>query len=344
MALSIMFYHLTNWLFHPLDSSNTLGRLGVYGVSIFFILSGLSMAIVYNKYLTTVQNTFMFFIRRIFRIWPLFWIVCIVITFHQRSITHPVDFQSLILNLTTLFGFYTPADYIPVGAWSIGNEMVYYALTPFFIVAYNYRKWFGNIVLSLTMIIGLYFAFSLLDANHDIASQWSLYVNPFNNLFLYVAGIAIYYNLHDLRIKPAVVNLVLVAAILIFIIVPFKGNHIVIVTGPGRIVFVLLSLIFVIMFYKMRLNLPKVITISLENLGIATYGVYLIHPVIYLYLRPYFPKFPDITSLYLLFCTVSVVTVAFSIILYRTFEFRFINMGKRITTRNHINLKPDTLK
>ena len=46
MAVSIMIYHLTGGLFFTLDSSSVLGRLGVYGVSVFFVLSGLSMAVV----------------------------------------------------------------------------------------------------------------------------------------------------------------------------------------------------------------------------------------------------------------------------------------------------------
>ena len=39
MALSVMIYRLTSWnLYHP-DASTLLGRLGIYAVSIFFILS-----------------------------------------------------------------------------------------------------------------------------------------------------------------------------------------------------------------------------------------------------------------------------------------------------------------
>ncbi len=78
MALSIMFYHLTYWIVSPLDSSNPLGRLGVYGVSIFFVLSGLSMAIVYNVYIKSIRASINFYVRRIFRIWPLLWAVCIL--------------------------------------------------------------------------------------------------------------------------------------------------------------------------------------------------------------------------------------------------------------------------
>ncbi|HOY69302.1 MAG TPA: hypothetical protein PLZ85_00405 [Methylotenera sp.] len=45
LAFSIMIYHLTSWEISPLESSHLLGRLGIYGVSMFFLLSGLSMAV-----------------------------------------------------------------------------------------------------------------------------------------------------------------------------------------------------------------------------------------------------------------------------------------------------------
>jgi peptidoglycan/LPS O-acetylase OafA/YrhL len=53
MALSILLYHLGG----PHDASTPLGKLAVYGVSIFFILSGLSMAIGYDKYIRDMRSS-----------------------------------------------------------------------------------------------------------------------------------------------------------------------------------------------------------------------------------------------------------------------------------------------
>nr|WP_279290178.1 hypothetical protein [Clostridium cibarium] len=70
-----MAYHLYYWRVAPLNADSCLGRLGIYAVSIFFILSGLSMAIVYNGFINSIKTSFVFLVRRIFRIWPLLWIV-----------------------------------------------------------------------------------------------------------------------------------------------------------------------------------------------------------------------------------------------------------------------------
>lgn len=331
MALSIMFYHLTCWVVFPVDSSDPLGRLGVYGVSIFFVLSGLSMAIVYNKYINSFRTLINFYVRRVFRIWPLLWIVCVLAILPQFFKTGYISWKLLFLNFTTLFGFIKPTAYIATGAWSIGNEMVYYALTPLIFYFYNYKKWAGNAFFIFTFCVGLFFAFFLLNSNLSLADQWALYVNPFNNLFLYVMGIAIYYNFKDIRFDPKLNNILLIVAISLFCLLPFNGNQISIVSGWGRIVFVVLSFMIVLCFYKLDIKLPNFLSNGLETFGIATYGVYLIHPIVYIY-SSYLLKKLNVNYSLLIFSIVAILTVGISIFSYRFFELRLIKIGKKITS------------
>lgn len=336
MALSIMFYHLTSWVIAPLDSSNTLGRLGIYGVSIFFILSGLSMAIVYNAYIKDVTTSINFFIRRIFRIWPLLWVVCFLI-FINMYLSGAYRWKLLILNITTLFGFIKPTAYLATGAWSIGNEMVYYALTPFIFHLYNYKKVWGNFFLLICSLVGLFFAFYLLDPTDILLNQWGVYVNPFNNLFLYVMGIGMYYNFKNVTISTQLNATILVAAIILFCFLPYDGNQIRIVSGFGRIVFVLLSISIVFCFYKMKIKLPLILSNVLEILGLATYGIYLIHPVVYLYLI-------KIDNVFLYMGVVSIITIVLSIFSYKLFELKFITLGKSLDLASIKPLKFSKLK
>lgn len=338
MALAIMFYHLTIWIIAPQDSSSVIGRLGVYGVSIFFILSGLSMAIVYNRYIKSIISSVRFFIRRIFRIWPLMWIVCVMAVMPAFLKTGTLDWYLMFINLTTLFGFLEPAAYIATGAWSIGNEMVYYAITPLIIILYNYKKWAGNLFFVCSVAVGLYFAFGLLDPSISVSNQWKLYVNPFNNFFLYVMGFAIFYNFRDKEINQTYNLAILVLSILLFCFLPFEGNQITIVSGIGRIVFVSISFIIVLCFYKMKITLPDIISNSLETFGIATYGVYLLHPVIYKYEKFIF-KAIGLNNLTLLYISVVVSTVILSVISYKYFELKMIGIGKCLTTEKVVPAK-----
>lgn len=325
MALSIMFYHICGWQGLHLDSESILGRLGIYGVSIFFILSGLSMALVYHSYIKNLKTTFNFIIRRIFRIWPLLWLVCFYIFFQQIILGNEHSYKLLILNITTLFGFIKPSAYMATGAWSIGNEMVYYFLTPIVFYLYNYKKIIGNVFLLVCVGIGVFFSFYLLKSEISLGDQWNLYINPFNNLFLYVTGISIYYNFKDVEFSSKLTNCLLMISLFLFCLLPFNGDQIFIVTGIGRIVFVLISLLIVLCFYKLKIDLPIFISKPLELLGIATYGVYILHPIIYFFVRDQL----NIKSGILLI--VPALTIFLSIFLYNFFELKFINIGKKIT-------------
>lgn len=105
MAISVMSYHLIIWLFFELNASTLIGRLGLYAVAVFFILSGLSMAIVYNTYIKNEKRAILFFVRRIFRIWPLLWICIVLVVLPNYFIFKEIDVVAIVLNITTAFGF-----------------------------------------------------------------------------------------------------------------------------------------------------------------------------------------------------------------------------------------------
>ena len=262
------------------DAASLLGKLGIYGVSIFFILSGLSMAIAYDRYIKNFRSAGAFYIRRLFRIWPLLWLAVALVTVPAYIVGKPYSWAVIGLNLSTLFGFIAPAKYINVGAWSIGNEMVFYALTPIFIAAYHSRRSIGNLLAIAAAGIGLIFAFNLLDSSRSLSSQWVLYINPLNNLFLYSAGIAIFYNFKDVEAPRRWHFPILLLTVALFVAYPSTGDQINIVTGVNRVAMSLISLTIVIAFYKCPPCLPPFIGNKLEQLGIATYGVYLLHPIV----------------------------------------------------------------
>ena len=278
LAVSIMTYHLTSWLFYTPDAGGILGRLGVYGVSMFFVLSGLSMAFVYSKYKCDIQCALNFYTRRVFRIWPLLWIAIFLVSLGKVILNIEISWIKIFLNLTTLFGFLSPAAYINTGAWSIGNEMVYYALTPFILYLFNKRVLYGNLVLLVTMLIGGLFACEIISSDKTLASQWHSYINPFNNLFFYCSGVAIFYNTHASNYGNKVVASMLFIALSTFLFYPSNGDEVILVTGANRFIFSTASILMVIAFYKAQLKIPRLLSIPLKQLGIVTYGVYLLHP------------------------------------------------------------------
>jgi len=71
MALAVMIYHYVAWTIGGLEADSVLGRLGIYAVSVFYILSGLSLAIVYNDRISSIGDVRDFMIKRVFRIFPI---------------------------------------------------------------------------------------------------------------------------------------------------------------------------------------------------------------------------------------------------------------------------------
>lgn len=326
-ALSIMSYHLCFWYLFKPDASSFIGRMGIYGVSIFFILSGLSMAIVYHRFIDSFKSSLAFFVRRIFRIWPLLIIATIATIALSRN--EAPSITKIILNLTGFFGFVPPFEYIATGAWSIGNEIFYYALTPFILMAYNYKKWVGNLIVLGCLSITIYFSFVLLSPKGTLADQWDVYVHPLNNLSLYALGIAIYYNLKDSVFNQKANSLLLLMAILALTFYPIAGNQIEIVTGLNRLMFILLSLSLVVGFYKITIPIPQFIAFPLEKLGLITYGVYILHPIVRLSILEM-----GATNNVLIATSIFIFTILLSLISYYLMELPLMKLGKKLTSKS----------
>lgn len=323
MALSIMLYHMSG----QTDTSTLLGKLGIYGVCIFFVLSGLSMAIAYDSVLHDFRSAVVFMLRRLFRIWPLLWLVLALVVI-------PAYFQGLhysgwqiALNLTTLFGFIAPTHYINMGAWSIGNEMVYYALTPGLIAAFHWRKAMGNFLTLLAVLIGLYFAFSIINPEVHLRYQWAKYINPLNNLFFYCAGLAIFYNFRDTQIPAPWRFPLFLLPLLAFALFPVSGDQIGIVAGYTRVAFSCIAIALVFVFYKCAPVLPRFLDDKLELIGLISYGIYLLHPIAWTWTKTALPHI-GITSPTVLHAITLITTLAAAFLIYQILERPMMRLGK----------------
>lgn len=331
MAAAVMFYHLTLWLYFPLDAGSILGRLGIYAVSVFFVLSGLSMAIVYHDFFSSWRQIVVFGLRRIFRIWPLLWLSSLLIIIHPTFDVETLDVNNLFSTATTLFSIFHPAKYFITGAWSIGNEMVYYLITPILLLAYQFKKNIGIILFGISTCLTLFFSFGLLSPEISLANQWSIYVNPWNNLFFYVAGLTLFYILHHYVLKKELVLITLIAAICILVFMPVSGNQINLVTGLNRIVFSVFALLLVIAFYKNTYSLPTLLQRFLRILGESTYGIYLLHPIVHSYVG-FIAKKMGLFSSPLLFISTSIITIIVAYGSYLFIEKPMIKLGKKLTS------------
>jgi peptidoglycan/LPS O-acetylase OafA/YrhL len=149
-ALMVAFYHLAHWM-----GLVELPSLATYGVYLFFVLSGASLAYTYPaERLRAPGDVLRFLATRWLRLAPLFLVVCAVFLV-MLSARHGGGFPDLglrlLLNATFAFGLIDPAvTSIPVGGWSLGIEFVFYLLFPALVFAAARPAWRWPLLLVLT--------------------------------------------------------------------------------------------------------------------------------------------------------------------------------------------------
>lgn len=333
-AFGIMIYHYISWTLGNFSADTFMGRLGIYGVSMFYVLSGLTLYYVYyDKMIPSQEDIISFFKKRIFRIFPLLWLVTIVAIIMKGELP---NFKALILNLSGLFGFIRWDVYFSTGVWSIGNELVFYVFFPFFIL---FIKRFKPLMILLTIFIfGLYiyFAFLKLNPSLTLAEQWKNYINPLNQVFLFLGGFLIGFFFHNTKIKNSITFILIIVAFTGFTFYPSLGDPVNIVTGMNRLVFTFFCFLICFCFYKLTFKFHDFIHKPLTLLGEASYSVYLLHPIVWSFtgvgirlFSKYIFYLPESSRMILSV----LMTLIISYYVYQYFEKYFMKLGR--TNKNN---------
>ena len=328
-AIGIMAYHMSLFTFGESDSSTFLARIKIYGVMIFYVLSGLTLFIANSKLQANKKSVSIFYLKRFFRVVPLLWLATIF-TYLLKTNQDMYTIKHLIVNITVLPGMIRSDAFEVNGAWSIGNELFFYVFFPvLFFLNKAHRIYFIAAVIAIFAAFAL-FTFKLLDPNITLGFQWSRYVNPFNQFFFFAMGIYI----ATLQ-KP---SLWLIKSAPIFIILfltgitiyPVTGEPVMLVTGVTRLVLSALTILMCYMFYISDFSfLPVRLKNFLKYLGDTSYSIYLLHPLIYLILKYFSDKFFTVNSFILISATV-LLTLLMSKVVYERFEKYFMQMGKSV--------------
>jgi peptidoglycan/LPS O-acetylase OafA/YrhL len=121
---------------------SAVAGLGVYGVQLFFIVSSLTMCLMWQRRSGEDQPILKFYIRRFFRIAPPFWLAMIGYLFLNGTGSSPsspdgIGLRHIAVTSIFLHGFWpdTINNVVP-GGWSIAVEMTFYTVFPF-LVAWN---------------------------------------------------------------------------------------------------------------------------------------------------------------------------------------------------------------
>jgi exopolysaccharide production protein ExoZ len=262
-------------------------------------------------------------------LFPLLWLATLATVVMARQTP---DFVKLGLNLTGLFGVFRWNEYYAPGAWSIGNEIVFYLFFPVFIFLKNQSKVAFGICAAILLCPYLYFAFEAIEPSKPLVSQWEKYTNPFNQIFLFIGGFSIGWIFQSYKMPRFLSMLLVVIGASVFILYPVEGDTVHIVTGSSRIIFTLCCLLVCLGVYKTDFKFSAFLDRPLTLLGEASYSVYLLHPIIFIVVTKIFSlvaglglEFPLAVKI-----TLSVaITLVTSYFVYEKFEKYFIKLGSR---------------
>lgn len=283
LACGIMLFHTTGWTGILQDGlfQHFWNWLGIYGVEMFFVISGFSMAYVYSgKPLLTAIGLKDFYWKRFMRLWPLY-VAAFAVATAFRMLTHDmegVNWRNALLHTSLLFGFIDPSIKGIIGGWSIGVEVVCYAAFPLLMAAMG-RPWPRMAAVSVLATGSVAWTAWQLDSRALLAPQWAEYVSPVNHLFLFAVGmyLAVHFQCHQ-PARPAWVSRAGLAVLLaIAVCSPLAATDTATVTGVGRLVFVLLAA-WMAWISIAQVETPKPFDRVFNPIGLWSYSIYLLHP------------------------------------------------------------------
>lgn len=288
-ALAVGFYHLLSW-----QGIAELHNIGLFGVYTFFVLSGASITLGYGHKLLTIKDHGAFLALRYLRLAPLY-ILVLALAMAYRVLTQDGDTLSAKLlnvapNLLLLFGMGNPGTAsLVIGGWSLGIEFLFYLLFPCFLLLLSQASkstvWASAIFLTLLAIqqgfVNWVFKFGQLTFV-DLAGEYTQFL-AFIAYFYCGCVIGMALRSPAFRQWP---NWswgfgVLLLALIMHTQAESPEQ---VLTGLSGLTYMLMVMCLV--YAWAHLAVPKNLRRFSLWLGEVSYGIYLLHPVIYQALKP----------------------------------------------------------
>ncbi len=314
--------------------------IGKLGVVVFFVLSGflITYLLLQEESNTNNINVPKFYLRRILRIWPLYFLIVVLSIFilPEFSILNIPNYGKEIIRLDlipklSLYTFFLSNlllsiyGFIPYASqlWSIGTEEQFYLFWPIF-----FKRVKKNRILIMILIIIFYALilrflssnFANFIPNRDIIkSFWTL----FNINCMAIGGIlgVLAFKKHQ-SLKYILNNITFISVLIIVLILISFGVKFPILHYD------IYGIFFGIIIINFALN--ETIVIKLENpifnyLGQISYGIYMYHPIAIGFTLIFARKF-EIENLPVIYSVTILLTILLASISYHFFETRFLKL------------------
>ena len=325
------------------------------GIPLFFIISAFTLYLSLEKKAGEKRRVLKFYLRRFFRIAPLFYVLLIFVVLSclitQKGLPSWLD---VLANFTFTFNIF-PQYSISIfhGGWTIGVEMLFYLVLPLIFIGIN------NIWRSILLFTGIYFLskgivplLGTIIGEDVMMSTNYYYYNFFHWAYIFPVGVICYqiYKSYLPKIRSeyrahAALCILLLSLIILFIFIgntplseklydlyePLAGLTLLFTMSPIAIVLLVLSL-------SLTPN-RFIVNRFTRFFGAISYSLYLIHPFVIDPLKPAYLYIYDhtfySTDINLLLCTVLTLLIVtpVSLLTYHLIETPGIGMGKKVMAR-----------
>ncbi|MDG5787883.1 acyltransferase [Evansella sp. AB-P1] len=299
----IVIGHL-NLLFFNQFSYNWFGmgrweRTG--GVDYFFLITGFMIYYVYHKDLGVKGKAKEFFIKRMIKIYPLYWIFTIITLLLMVTIPMWYNNYSFEVLLKSLLLLPTDPIIIPE-AWSLPHIMFFYIMFGCLLFSPKIIKPFIAIWAIATIFIGL-----------NIIPSQGYFLFSFSSLEVFIGMLLCYVVLH-FKLKYS--TFMIVIGIIGFVI-GWLNNVYGFIPVPEPFIFALFSM-FILVGLAVKDEKERKIPKVLSFLGDASYSIYISHSV---FLQLYTYVFYELNLIYLFgyflsMCIILIFTITSSSIVY----------------------------
>ncbi|UKJ09341.1 acyltransferase family protein [Solitalea lacus] len=337
-ALLIVLYHVSIWQNRSLYDGGTFitQKFGIYMVELFYLLSGISMGYIYLEKFATlrIDDLKNFFIKRYFRIAPLYFLLCI---FSIWAYHRPVNIDliiRLLSNFSLLFGVVNPGYSMLTGGWSIGAEFFFYLFFPFMLfLAQKNRFW--DAVILLTLLSSVVVVAIVVSRYSKLSDCWSIYSYPLNHFLFFWLGVLIS------RFRGVNNHWgYLVAGLLLFVFSGFlnvqtNDYSVGLVTGLNRLLLSVSVTLIVLYFYLKVKFKAEWLNHWSDWLASISFSVYLLHPFVYILTRKLLTMANVNPTFWQLYALVLIITIVLSRVTYH-YEKYFVDLGNRLINKRNM--------
>ncbi|NQY11950.1 MAG: acyltransferase [Flavobacteriales bacterium] len=303
---------------------------GPIGVHLFFVLSGflITHLMVSEEKVSGKFNLWHFYLRRVLRIWPLYYLVMILGIFVLPSFVNTFTFDgSIIKNLLFWNNFDSTHHAINVGvAWSVAIEEQFYLVWPLVFLLLKNKK---------ALILGCFTLFILsvlFIINNPIESNY----HTFGNVTYLMSGCigALLFSEYKVQFENSVVAKskalpILIIVTVFFVLIPIINNDLLILSV------VFLPICYMNIIFNLVINNSEKVSFF-SKLGKYTYGMYLYHITVIILVRIVFDKlnadyFNDPLVNILVSLISLAITIVISIFSYNYFEKYFLKIKSKFS-------------